>query len=1096
MKMLSRLFCVFTLSATLWMCLPAAGQVSTGTLQGSVQDPSGAAIHGANVTVTNAETGVVTTAHSNHAGLFTVPNLQAGTYRVEVTSSGFASQVAPDVTLDVGEVQAVNFSLKVGSSSEMVVVTSAAPEVELVSSTTMPVVDGKTIVELPLNGRDWASLAALEPGVAAVRTQSAVSISNQRANRGVGNQLTVSGARPQMNNYRVDGISINDYSNGGPGGVIGSNLGVDAIQEFSVVTGEATADYGKTAGGIINAVTRTAGNKIHGDVYEFFRNSALDTRNPFDPPNKVSPLRRNQFGASAGGPLKRDRTFVFGDYEGLRWFNSSNVSSTVPSNDARNGIMCVAAGGNSCASHTTVKIDPAVAPYIPLFPLPNNAAAPALGQGTSDTGQFLFADPFNTKENYFTIRFDHKLGSKDQLWATYFWDSGSYTGPDPFNEKVTGNIAKRQMASVSESHAFTPALLNNVHIGYSRVVSDAPTTLNALDPALADPSLGFVPTLPVGLINVGGLTFFTGGLHAVGEFIFHYNSYQAYDDFYWTKGRHAMKFGFAFEALENNQLGTANPNGQFTFNNWVGFLQNQATGFNAPFNGTNIPKDLRQQVYAGYATDDFHVTRRLTVNAGLRYELTTVPTETRGRLSNLPTLTAATPNLGSRYFQNSTERDFEPRIGFTLSPFADGMTAVHGGFGIYTALPLNYLYEGLSVFAAPFFESGSISSSAALLGTFPKNAYPQLTPATFRYSYTPQNPSLSYMEQYGLNVQHEFPGAITATVGYAGSHGVHLPYRVDDINTVQPIAEVSPGVYEFPSLKNNIVAATANPRINTNVGQISAMLPIGMSNYNALQVGVNKRLSHHYQFQLSYTWQKSMDDGSSSTFGDTFANSVSSLPYFAKDVRYAVSDFNVGQVFVLSYLVLLPEVKKLGPAGWALDSWQWGGIFTATTGMPVSPLISGDPMGLRSSDAFGFPNRVPGCNPVNKQNKTHFLNPACFTYPTETAAYNPFLGNSGRNSVEGPGLQDLDMSLTKNNPIKRFGDQFNIQFRAEMFNILNRSNYANPLKAATQMFSAAPAPSAGTPNPALNGAAIASAGALTLTSTSSRQTQFALKVIF
>lgn len=1074
-------------------------QVSTGTLSGHVTDPSGAVVENATVTATNVATNIAASAKSNSDGLFTIPNLPAGNYDVSVAATGFSNQLVEGVPLDVGEQQAVNFSLAIGSATQKISVTTAAPVVDLVSAVTMPVVDQKTIVDLPLNGRDWAALANLQPGVSAVRTQSVVSVSNQRANRGVGNQLTVSGARPQMNNYRIDGISINDYSNGGPGGVIGSNLGVDAIQEFSVITGNATSDYGKTAGGIVNAVTRTGGNKFHGNVYEFFRNSALDARNEFDSPGVIAPLRRNQFGASMGGPVIMDRTFLFGDYEGLRWFNSTNASSTVPSPDARAGNMCVAGSGNPCASHTQVTVSPAVQPYIAFYPLPNSPALPAAyTTGASDTGTFLFADPFRTSENYFTIRADHKISLKDQLAATYFWDSGTLTAPDPFNEKLTGNIDKRQMASVSESHIITPALLNAVHFGYSRVVSDAPTTLSAIYAPTSDVSLGFVPSLPVGLINIGGISNFTGGLHAVGEFVFHYNSFQVYDDVYWTHGKHSIKAGFAFERLQNNQLGTSNPNGQFNFGNFAGFLQNQPTGFNAPLGQTTSPKDLRQSVFGGYVADDYHLFPNLTLNLGLRYELATVPTETAGRLSNLPTLTAATPNTGSPYFSNPTERNFEPRVGFAYSPFKGDKTVLHGAFGVYDALPLDYLFEGLSIFSAPFFQSGSVSSAGTLLGTFPKNAYPLLTPATFRYSYTPQNPKISYVEQYAFNVQQQLFSDITAQVGYQGSHGIHLAYREDDINTVQPIANLGGGNYEFPSLQNNINTSTVNQRLNPNVGQISAMLPISTANYNALQAGLTKRLSHRYQMQVSYTWAKSIDDNSSSTFGDTFANSVSSLPYFAKDDRHAVSDFNIGQNFVFNYLILLPDSpKSFGAAGWVLNGWQYGGIFQASSGLPITPLISGDPLGLRSSDTFDFPNVVPGCNPINKRNRVHYINSACYSYPAETTNYNPILGNSRRNSIMGPGLQDFDMSLVKNNYIPRFGETFNIQFRAELFNVLNRPNYANPLKAATQLFSAAPVPTAANPNPGIfTGPAISAAGALTATATTARQTQFALKIIF
>ena len=1074
-------------------------QVSTGTLSGHVTDPTGAVVANATVTATNVATNISASVKSNSSGLFTLPNLPAGNYDVSVVAAGFSNQVVEGVPLDVGEQQAVNFSLAVGSATQKISVTTAAPVVDLVSAVTMPVVDQKTIVELPLNGRDWAALSNLQPGVSAVRTQSVVSVSNQRANRGVGNQLTVSGARPQMNNYRIDGISINDYSNGGPGGVIGSNLGVDAIQEFSVITGNATADYGKTAGGIVNAVTQTGGNKFHGNVYEFFRNSALDARNEFDSPGVIAPLRRNQFGASLGGPVIKNRTFLFGDYEGLRWFNSTNASSTVPSPDARVGNMCVASGGNACASHTQVAISPAVQPFIAFYPLPNSPALPAANTtGASDTGTFLFADPFRTSENYFTVRADHKISPSDQLASTYFWDSGTLTAPDPFNEKLTGNIDKRQMASVSESHMFTAALLNSLHFGYSRVVSDAPTTLNAIYAPTSDTSLGFVPNLPVGLINIGGISNFTGGLHAVGEFVFHYNSFQVYDDVYWSHGKNDIKAGFAFERLQNNQLGTSNPNGQFNFGNFAGFLQNQPTGFNAPLGQTTSPKDLRQSVVGGYVTDSYRWSPSLTVNLGVRYELATVPTETAGRLSNLPTLTAATPNTGSPYFSNPTDRNFEPRLGLAYSPFRKDQTVLHAAFGIYDALPLNYLFEGLSIFAAPFFQSGSVSTASTLLGTFPKNAYSQLTPATFRYSYTPQNPKTSYVEQYALNVQQQVFSDITAQIGYQGSHGVHLAYREDDINTVLPIANLGGGNYEFPSLVNNISAATTNPRLNPNVGQISAMLPIGTANYNALQAGITKRLSHRYQMQVSYTWAKSIDDNSSSTFGDTFANSVSSLPYFAKDDRHAVSDFNIGQNFVFNYLILLPDSpQSLGGAGWILNGWQYGGIFQASSGLPITPLISGDPLGLRSSDTFDFPNVVSGCNPISKQNKVHYINGACYNYPAETANYSPILGNSRRNSIMGPGLQNYDMSLVKNNHIPKLGENFNVQFRAELFNVFNRPNYANPLKAATQLFSAASVPSAANPNPGVfTGPAISSAGALTATATTARQTQFALKIIF
>ncbi len=1029
----------------------AAAQVSTGSIQGQVTDKSGAVINNATITVKNTATQLTRVSPTNDTGSYNIPDLAPGSYDVTVAAPNFAQQVASNVTITVGAKQQVNFSLGIGNVADKIEVTDAAPEVELSASTIKPVVDSKTVVELPLNGRDWTQLANLQPGVAAVRTQSAVAVSNQRANRGVGNQMTVNGSRPQGNNYRVDGISINDYSNGGPGGVIGVNLGVDAIQEFSVVTSNATADYGKTSGGVINAVTRSGTNTLHGDAYEFIRNSALDARNEFDAPGQIAPFRRNQFGASIGGPIIKNRLFFFGDYEGLRQSQSTNVASNVPSANARNGQLV---SGN-------VTVSPLVKPYLQFYPLPN-------GTVTGDTGQFLFSDPTTTSENYFTIKIDHNITRSDTLNATYFFDRGQLEAPDPLDIKVTGNFDRRQMFSMSESHVFSPTVLNNIHIGYSRVVSIAPTTVQIINPAASDTTLGFAPGRDVGLINIGGISNFQGGLGAVGEFDFHLNSYQLYDDVYITKGKHSIQVGFSVERLQNNQLGTANPNGQFIFSSLQTFLTNQPSSFNAPISTAITPRDLRQSVFGAYVNDDYRILPNLTLNLGMRYEPTTVPTETANRIANLPTLTSATPRLGSPYFQNPTLKNFAPRIGFSWDPFKNGKTAIRGGYGIYDALPLNYLFEGLSIFGAPFFQQGNIATLAP--GTFPSAAYPLLTSNKLRYSYNDSNPSRSYIQQWSFNVQHELPGNLVVQVGYNGTKGTHLPYRVDDVNTVQPT--LTSAGYVFPTPRGS------GTLLNPNIGQISALFWTGSSTYNALQVRVTRRMTHHFQMGGSYTWSKSIDDGSSSTFGDTFANSVSSLPLFAPDRRRGVSDYNIPHNVVINALYEFPNPK--GRAAWLIGGWQAGGIFQASSGLPFTPLISGDALGLNSADAFDFADRLmtAGCtgNPVNPQNRLHYIKTECFAFPNPGTR----LGNAGRNSIYGPGLVDLDFSLIKNT---RLTERLNAQFRTEFFNILNRPNYSTPLKASTQLFNQA-------------GAAIATAGTLTTTATSSRQLQFALKLIF
>src|ERR1700681_4581066 len=347
--------------------LTAAFGVSTSatTLNGTVADSAGKSIPAASITATNVGTNVASPTLTDSSGVYVIPNLPPGTYQVSVQKDGFKTLVKPDVVLHTDSVVEINFTMEVGSLAQSVTIEAGAPVVELSSSTISGVVTNTAVLELPLNARSWTDLATLMPGVVSIKSLPSVT-SPDRLGRGLGNQLTISGARPQQNNYLINGISMNDYTNGAPGSLQGGNLGVDAIQEFSVLTANYSAEYGRTSGGVISAITRSGTNALHGSAYEFLRNSALDARNFFDGP--IPPFRRNQFGVSAGGPIQKDKTFIFADYEGLRQSLGLSMVDNVPSLTARSGMLCKAP---DCTTFTNVGVDPLVAPYLQFYPLPH-----------------------------------------------------------------------------------------------------------------------------------------------------------------------------------------------------------------------------------------------------------------------------------------------------------------------------------------------------------------------------------------------------------------------------------------------------------------------------------------------------------------------------------------------------------------------------------------------------------------------------------------------------------------------------------------------------------------------------------------------------
>ncbi len=584
---------LFALGAVLVAPSLGDAQIAGGSITGTVTDPSGAVIPGAAVTITNRGTGISVNLTSTSSGIINKPNLDPGTYEVTVTAQGFAT-MKTEALVDIGHDTVLELKLALGSGDQQTVtVTDATPTVDLGSTQLNQTVDGKTLRELPLNGRDWTSLSTLEPNVHTVDNQLSISAGdNSRSNRGIGTQISIGGTRPAANNYRLDGVTTNDYTGAGPGGALGGTLGVDAIQEFTVVTSNSTPEYGRTYGGVISAVTRAGTNGFHGTLYEFIRNSALDARNYFS--TNTAPFKRNQFGATVGGPIRKDKAFFFFNYEGLRQNRTTATVDTVPSPNALKGsLVCTQAskaplnaaclsgiGGSQAPAGSTgiqqYTIDANIIPYLGIFPT-------SVTNISGDTATYTFDSNAIAKEDLYTGRVDYTLSQKDSIHATALNDASNDTQPDLYDFVLTGLDVTRRVYSVQEQHTFSSSLGNSAHAGYAYSFAIAPASSAGINPLASNQNLGFVPGNNIGEIQIGGLSTFFGGVNAEGVYAFHYHSYQAGDDVYWTHGAHSIQAGVSWEHIESNDLGNVT-NGYFTFANFQSFITNAPTSFTS-----NIP---------------------------------------------------------------------------------------------------------------------------------------------------------------------------------------------------------------------------------------------------------------------------------------------------------------------------------------------------------------------------------------------------------------------------------------------------------------------------------------------------------------------------
>ena len=1022
----------------------------TGSISGLVTDSSGAGIPRASVTVTELDTGLSRSLTTDEKGNYRVLSLPVGRYEVKAEQPGFKTAVRTGISLVVAQEATVDLNLQLGESTQQVAVSAEAPVVDVSTTAISGLVGERQVKDLPLNGRSFDNLITLNPGTAnTTSNRSATSTGG-----GQGNNFSVSGNREDYNIFLLNGIEYTGVSTADviPGGVSGQLLGVDAVREFNVLENTYGAEYGKRPGGQISLVTMSGANQFHGSLFEFLRNSVFDARNSFDR-QSVPPLKRNQFGGSAGGPIKKDKTFIFGSYEGLRWRLSQSNAAIVPDLNVRQGIL----------SGSNIGLAPGIAPYFALWPLPNG---PELGGGAA----YSYSNPVQAvREDFGNLRVDHDFSARDTLSGVYTVDDGISQSPGLNPLQQTLSVLRSQVASVQETHVFSPSALNTVRIGFSR----AAWHLDGSS-AVRDSNLVFVQGQPVGSISIGA-----SGLGNLGSFVgagtngaqqvetIHRNLFTYADDVGLVRGKHQIKAGIWFQRVQSNDDAADQRNGIASFADLQHFMQGQATQVVATLSPTEI--GWRQFAGAWYAQDAMTLRPNLTLTLGVRHEFNNGWNSPAGLASNFvfgPTHSLLTqPVVGtSVYSENNAKALIGPRVGLAWAPLGGTKTVIHAGFGIY--------YEQLDYIGS--------CCDAAPLGGF--NQKVVVAPATFPMLLAPGEPipgakispagiqpdlKMPTVQQYSLRVEQALSANTVLSVGYVGEHGYHL-LNTADMNTAVPTI-LPDGTKFFPP---------KSPRANPNLGNARYELSNANSNYNGLQVDLRQRLSHGIQFRVNYTFQKSLDIHSASFLANAGVGGTTTIldPQNPK-LDWGRSNFDIQDRLSgnFSYELpfgrghsLLPNAN--GVANALVSGWQLNGILTAQTGFPFTPLVGFNQSGNGDSRAPDRPNLAPGFSgPIVLGSPTRWFNPAAFQLPA-AGTY----GNAGRDIIEGPGLLEFDSSLFKTFRIR---EKANVQFRAEFFNLLNRTNFGLPLTTTFTSTGVSP-----------------TAGLINYTATTSRQIQLGLKM--
>lgn len=1102
------------------------GAVTTGTIVGDVADASGAVLSRAKITVTNQATGVRRDVVTDSNGHFVVSQVPAAHYEITVTAAGFKESVVHGFQVNVDATAGLKVNLEVGGTTEKVEVSAAEVALDTAKSEVSNVIQEVQVRELPLNQRSFTAMLTQQPGF--VNMTNVPSGSGQNIltlARAQGSQISSNGVDSASMTYLMDGVNIANSAHGAPGTAAGGDApGVEAVQEFKVLAQNYSAAYGGSSGSVISFATRSGTNSLHGSVYEFLRNNKLDTREYFNNQGPQNPYKRNQFGGTLGGPIKKDKAFFFVNYEALLSRLTSESIATVPSMAARNGGLGGSSGfnvydpwGNQTA------ISPGVQAILALYPQPNGLD---YGNGTA-LSSFGNYQPVN--QHYGLIRADEVLSSKDTLMERYAITDA--TGYNSFNvPSVLLNKPGRAQGFVLKwTRILSPNLVSTLSYSFQR--SSTHLSNSFLVPVSPAAYTGNPARMVLGAINSGGTVAGIGQMTSIGSDAWSplftaRNVFPLAEDLIYIRGSHTLKFGGQFTAYQLNRYMDYVNGGAWSFPTLNDFLAGQPSVLVILRDDTSMHKGERSKWFAWYMEDTWRIKRNLTLTLGVRHEFQAPllsETHSPSRDALLMSRTSLTPVFP---FPNFTKKHFGPRVGIAYDPFGDGKTLVRAGFGMFydTFTPdllagyMDYAVPGSAIntlFGITLLPVGSRGTPSNLPPGFAPIPFPACPPLPGGIT-TCTNPmawpgfTTYFVDrlnsptslQWNLQIERQLPGEFKVSAIYTGSHSYHVQ-RGFEGNSSLPCSYGAGGVPYFGTAPGE--CGTAAPALGTEFFAVGGNGFDANTNYNSGTFTVSKRYGSSVGFTANYQFTKAMSTSDMNWSQTTLSGgSGHSVDPFNQKFDYSESMFSIRHRFTANGIFQLPFgrgkmlAKNAGGIKEALvGGWAFNTMLNIHSGIPFSVLdgIAVSNMG----DTLNIPDRPNMiCSNAARGGTTHYFDPKCY------AMQNPgYLGNSPRNSVRGPSFTEVDLSLSKH---FKTSEKTDLDFRAEAFNLINHPNFNLP---ANSIYSSVPGTINGVPNPqadtsscnltpsqALAYSCNPTAGVITQTVGTPRQLQLALKFTF